>query len=491
MKAPFFKVYIDGSNEEITDYIESFSYEDCMKEDSFLNLSVYAKFAMALADDPRIKVGTNLSFQFGYLGGKISKLHRIRVTDITHKYNERITMDIKCLDVGNVARKVESSKVWKDVTTQEIVVAIANKYGLEVDTDNPQTYWDNLPQGNKSDTAFLEELAGKEDGGDWVSYIRNKTLYFVHRKLDSNAVISYTYGDGDGVVISFEPSQKESTKGNGASNGAQATAVDPKTGNIKSVLTNNTNELNKMDLSRYERNIKYDRFKEQTHRGKTGTYTAVKSGIKGNLEQATKKRNDLLIERQKECDKIKDGVKPDAAKIKQIDEQLTGISKQFDNYPDIKKKFVEPYPKGDNPTRQMQSSTSAAKKSSDLGGLKATLTIEGNPLLVPNTVITMKGVAKVHSGNWFVEKVTHDVSTSGYTCSVELAKTGSNVGTKKSEATNKSKGPETQEEKIAVRVVGSNFSRTEASVIGKATVTRTTTTDKDGNKKVTETRKWN
>lgn len=469
MKAPFFKVYIDGNNEEITEYVESFSYEDCMKEDSFLNLTVYAKFAMALADDPRIKTGTNLLFQFGYLGGKISQLHRVRVTDITHKYNERITMDIKCLSVGNFARKVESNKVWKDVTTQDIVATIANKYGLIAETDNPQTHWDNLPQGNKSDIAFLEELAGKEDGGDWVTYIRNKTLYFVHRKLDGKSVISYTYGDGDGVVISFEPSQKESTKGNGASNGVSSTAIDPKTGNIKDILTNNTNELNKMDLSKYEKVIQYDRYKDKTKDGKTGSYNSAKNTVvRDRINAYTATRNQLIIERQKECDVIKNGTKPDYDKINRIDQSLASLSKQFDNYPDVQKKFIEPYPSGTNPTRQMQSSTSAAKKSSDLGGLKATLTIEGNPLLVPNSVITMKGVAKVHSGNWFVEKVTHDISTSGYTCNLELAKTGSNVGTKKAANTNKSNGPAVQEEKVAVRVVTANKDRDKASVTGKA-----------------------
>lgn len=86
-------------------------------------------------------------------------------------------------------------------------------------------------------------------------------------------------------------------------------------------------------------------------------------------------------------------------------------------------------------------------KKENLNSNEATLIIEGNPLLEPKEIITMKGVAKRHSGNWQIVEVKHRISGSGFTTSLELKTNGTNdagnIGkTPKKGSTNKSIGPD-------------------------------------------------
>ncbi len=58
--------------------------------------------------------------------------------------------------------------------------------------------------------------------------------------------------------------------------------------------------------------------------------------------------------------------------------------------------------------------------------LVATLTIEGDPTLLADEIITMAGVAKMHAGNWYIEKIKHNISSSGYITTLELSKNAIN-----------------------------------------------------------------
>lgn len=61
-------------------------------------------------------------------------------------------------------------------------------------------------------------------------------------------------------------------------------------------------------------------------------------------------------------------------------------------------------------------------KDSKLNNLIATVVVEGNPLFVPDSIIEITGVAGIHSGKWYVEKVKHDLGSSGYLTTLELRK---------------------------------------------------------------------
>jgi polysaccharide pyruvyl transferase WcaK-like protein len=82
----------------------------------------------------------------------------------------------------------------------------------------------------------------------------------------------------------------------------------------------------------------------------------------------------------------------------------------------------------------------AKKKQKDslLRDLTASLVIEGNPTITADNVIQVKGVAGVHVGKWFVDKVTHSITKSGFITTLELRK---NATQKPNTAFNQSANP--------------------------------------------------
>lgn len=378
MYAPFYRLYIDNdAKRDITEYVENFTYEDCIEEDSLLKINIRSSFAEELADDTDFVTGTIIAFQFGFMAGEISELHRARITDVKHKYRERVTMELQCLDLGTVVKRVTEQTIWKNKKSSDIAQEIASKYGLELEADPTTKVWDNIPQGNRDDFSFLRYLALREDGGNWICYIRNNTLYFVNRGTDKNSLLTFTWGDGDGTVVSFEPSIKESTQA-GVSNKAVVATFDPYKGEYKpQVVDNNTEKPT----------------------GTTGEYKRVynESGQVGFSGSKTKQST---TNKQAEVGKNITVPTKDKAEATNI-----GNSK---------------------------------KKKATLKSLEAKLVVNGAPNITPNNIITMNNVAKRYTGNWFVNKVTHTVTTSGFLTTMDLNKNGTKSVTKNKGTSNKS-----------------------------------------------------
>lgn len=364
MRSPFYKVHL--GDVDITDKVERFVLEDSAKEDNYLNITVKSDFAKELADDDTLQTGKIITAQFGFLGLSISPVHQCRVTDIVTKYRERVTLDIKCLDLGTTVKKVTSDKIWEDKTSLEIAEEIADKYGLSVISDNPSKKWKHLPQGHRSDLTFLKYIADREEGGNWIVYIRNENLYFVKRATDKASTVTYTYGIDDSI-ISFEPTVKESSD-SGASHDVKVATSDPSS-------LSSPKDISKVSINN----------KTETSTGTTGEWKRVYDA-NGNFQKT-----------------IKEAAKPSKT-VSTPANTDKGEAANLGN---------------------------SIKKTNTLKQVVAKLLTNGDPLAEPNTIITMANVAKRHSGNWLVTKVTHDISASGYTTARELSKNGSKEKTSK------------------------------------------------------------
>lgn len=369
IKSPYYKVYI--GDRDITRYVESITYEDATEEDNIITLKIDQDYALQLADDPDFVTGKIVAFQFGFMGGAVSQLHKSKVTDIKHTYRERVMMTMKCLDLGTTVKKTTSQKIWENKTSSQIAEAIASKYGFDKEIKTTSKVWENLPQGNKSDLEFLKYIAAREGQGNLVVFIRNNTLYFVERGLKEDSKVTFTYGYGDGEMVSFEPAQKESSK-KAVSNQTAITKVDEKTGKVTTTVVDNTTE-------------------EDT--GSTELY------------KFDADNGDNLGE---------------------ISEDNTTVGKQNS----------EPV-ENEEEAKSLANST---KKNAALEGMTAKLKLDGQPLLVPNSVITIKNVAKRHLGNWLITKVTHSIQNGAYITTCDLKRNAS-----KSKTKNKSKDANTTE----------------------------------------------
>lgn len=390
-KAPFYNVFINDEKKDITNLIDKFKYEDCLKEDDFLYITINPEFTWNADKNDEFKKGQNLFFEFGYLSIESSGFRTARISDINPKYGERITLAIKALDKGNVMKKTSSSKVWKNKSTKQIVEEIASTYGMTAKCDIDGVLWKSKAQGLKSDWNFLQEIVGSEKDGDYVLFCRDNVLYFTKIGITKKSRRTFTYGDPDSKIISFEPENKDSTAKKSGLNTTMVSA-DPM------------------------------------------TQKPVKSEAK---TKDTKEATGSSIVSYLDLDVNKQSVSSNAGAKKE-----EGV---------IDKIFAKFLPQPPMSEAELKNKSKAKNKKHGLKNYTAKLKIEGDPTFRANEIITMNGVLKREQGNWLIVKAIHEITGSGYITTLELEKNGSNHnGDKKfskETAVNKTTGPDKSEPK--------------------------------------------
>lgn len=210
---------------DLTDYIEDFKFERSDEKDDFLYLTLdgsrYADFQNAII------VGKSLSFKYGFIEDFSSNYRSTRISEIDIKYSGKMKIILKCLDLGNVIKKIVSEKVWKG-KANEIAKQIADKYGLAFEDQIGYNFtsYSSLPQAFRTDFEFLKYLAAKE--GDIDIWIGEGKLHFKAMNLGGEPKRTYIYGDGKNVIsveISYKSASTKPEIG-----GVQSKKVDEKGG---------------------------------------------------------------------------------------------------------------------------------------------------------------------------------------------------------------------------------------------------------------------
>jgi phage protein D len=389
MNTPFYKVIVERNKRDISDLITKFAFEDCVDKDDLLVLSIFDTRKEVL-DDKDFTEGTELSFQFGYVGGAVSPKYTMRITDVEPNYGKQIDLTIKATDMGIVMKKSESNRVWENVKASDVAKEIAAKYGLTPVIEPTTKVHKSLPQGNKTDFDFLKDLCNLEDNGSFRFFIKNKELHFNKINLKKASYKTYTYNYGEGNVIVFKPKSNESKK-SGASRNLDVLTIDPKAGDLMSAKVDNKTS------------------KDDTRLGSGPNY------INANIDVYKK---------------------PSEVQKANADDTTSG------------KNVV--VPGGDQ--SEIENIGNKTKKSAAMNDMEGELQIEGDPNLLADEIITIANVATRHSGNWFTNRIIHQISPRNpYQCRVELKKNGVANSNEKSKDTNNSTGPEDGSDKKPVK----------------------------------------
>lgn len=215
--SPIYRVWLvhKEEREEITEYVSGFDYEMGVESDNILTLKCEKPDGGAayLADNPLLLPGRKVEFQFGFIDGIISGISIGSVLDVSAQYKSDVNVTIRITDAGMFCRRIFRNKVWKNVTTAEIVTQIAETYGISAVVGNSTKVWKELAQGNKSDFSFLKYLAKREAGGDFIFYINEETIYLVKRGLDKIPTRLYRRGEHEGFIqFTASWSQSSSSK---------------------------------------------------------------------------------------------------------------------------------------------------------------------------------------------------------------------------------------------------------------------------------------
>jgi phage protein D len=361
-RTPFFKVLIQKTGRDISSLISRFSYELAVDQDNLLSLDIRDS-KTDIIDDPDLKEGEVLSLSFGYLGGKTSQTYLARISDVIANYQDIISITIRATDLGITMKKGASKKIWKNVRASDIAKSIALANGLAAVVESTPQVYPNIPQGAKSDYEFLKYLESIEKDGSWRFYLRSNELHYTRLKLESESRTTYGYNDANGFVKLFRPYSQELLKDT-ASRDTVVTTVDPFTNQAVQNVVNNSTAKDDVKLGKfvYNMNAVNIGYGKNTLTGKSSSNLDVRpSQVKKSQEDPNKSGSIIF------------------SPARNIDEGINAANKR--------------------------------KKSKSLSDYMANLTIEGDPDAVEDCVITMSGVAKKDTGNWYVSRVAHVISS--------------------------------------------------------------------------------
>lgn len=407
-RAPFYKVIIIKTGRDISDLVSKISYEDAVDQDSQLSL-FFERPTTDLIDDPSLQEGALLSFQFGYISGKMSQVYIAKVADIMPTYDRLIGLTIRAMPMGLGLKKRESKKVWKNLRSSEIVQRIAQAHGLKAVVDRTVRIHASMPQGGKTDYDFIKYLTTLEANGSWRFFMRNNELHFTRLKLEQTSRVTFAYNDANGTVLSFKPYSIENLK-KAESRDTVVTSVDPFTNQVVKQVVNNSTSSDDVKTGEYmyHYNFNSEQVNKNQNQSQTqpfqiggGTTTAASgNGVYSPNFRIGGKPTGLY-------DKIAEYTKLSAIQADQKDPAKAG--KHIYNYnADID---------------EILNHGNKKKKKAALFDYSASLMVEGDPDHMADTIVTMSGVAKKDSGNWYVTRVNHTIdSTGGYKCRLTLNK---------------------------------------------------------------------
>lgn len=228
--SPIYNVSLVKSDQDITDHVVSLHYEDCTEEDDIVTIEL-EKLTPEWIDKMEINKGAEIAYLFGFQGGTLSGKRVAIIKDFEVTYDEQIKGTINALDQGFLFKKATSNKVYKDKTTSEIIEEVAKLFGIDYEIEATTVKHKSEPVGNLTYWKFLQKLtarAGSVDKkkGAFQLFIRNNKLYFKQKDLSKKSKRTFTYGNGDGEVVSFRPKyeQKESD-----SSSVSVSGIDPET----------------------------------------------------------------------------------------------------------------------------------------------------------------------------------------------------------------------------------------------------------------------
>ena len=194
-------------DEDISDLVESLTYEDSIKKDNMCTLSIIDDFAFKLLDNPKLRNYAKVYFNFGFIGEPQSETHSAFIGEIETSYGSSgIRLSIKCFDSGNIIKKTSEKVIHANLSSSSIAEKIADKYGFKKFIDTTTKIHKSMPQANLSDFELLKKLSVLEN--NFIFYIRNNELHFRNRKFSETSSLTISYGDNN--LIEFKPASKPS-----------------------------------------------------------------------------------------------------------------------------------------------------------------------------------------------------------------------------------------------------------------------------------------
>lgn len=462
MKQPYLKVYITGTGRDISHLIGHMYYDGSVSKDNEIQFSLYPDANILSGKDKDIVANRLLSFQWGYGGGGLSRVHLARITDIEATYskvNSPTYIQLTCADKGTLMKKGTNNRVWKKMTSLDIVKAIADEYSMQLITDEfpkySPRYYESIPQGNRSDFQFIRHLASKEGKGDYMFYCTNNEIHYRLRDLSGKSSWIFTHGKD---IISFSTrfteqhiSKEESEAVDNLTpyerkvSEAQKQNMDAMTALGGDFIFNDFSDSAGKTFSELKDNNYYLDSEDPNDIDKITKLAATerKLEFQSRYRPATEEEQAKIDAGEMHLDGVdvigsvpyieEDGGYGSYSRRIAINAKYDILNSDFRRQGHIYKKEVHKYYVRKNVSPDAKNADALSNFSADIKTRKVLtgmLVLEGNPNLVEGSIITIQNVMAIHEGNWFVESVVHTLGDGKeYISELKLYRNASEVPT--------------------------------------------------------------
>lgn len=365
------RITANGSPLRLGGRVTSFKYEDVDKGDDMLNITL-SDYDHSLRDLDIFKENTQWVVQWGF-PEKMQEPRLVYVKRPRFKHGE---IEVECLDKGSALRISENWGTVTDKEVGEIVEDIAKKNGLKAVIDKGLSkVIPFLSFAGKSDWDVLKYLENLTE--EHVFRIKNDKLIFEKRALDAPPVGRFEFKPGpDSRLLSYEIGVKDQDNAKTAKQ-TTAVSVDPQT------------------------------FKK----------------VVAKADESTAPQPNLGTRR------VLDGYLPSFIKnIPGVDKlvKLGGFGRTTTQGDSTGKALVVP-PRSEE---DLGSIAKGQHKKAVLGSVEGKFSIMASPVdpfFKVGDLIQIEGIGVRNSGNWYITKVTHDL-TGGYKYDIEAQRNAVNSG---------------------------------------------------------------
>jgi hypothetical protein len=451
---PFVTV-VDFRGNTLSDAISDFSYKFSEEEDDACDITFDGPDPK-MADRAEFQEGKLMVVKWGYIGGSISRERTVFIFDTKTDYTEEgIKLSLTCHEKFALAKMDSvSNKNLRQLKKDTPIIfspEVLSNLSLEVEKGSPElnallkdnninlktvkkgnaqggntvvTYYN----GNLSTFQNLRSFLDKTPGGPYVIDSRDNSVTIRTRNFAQPSTVSYTYGGDGNALLKFSPETKNRSKGSNV-NKIKVTSWDRKkkqavTHQITAsddtgvVLALQTPLKDWTDISGIDKPIPMNWFlKDQP--GALARLGIKRGDRAANTDKGTAEQyqGKLIVTKGKLPTGPQNVVK--LAMGADYGSRTSGEGKlvAIDNTAVYKKKFEvlndSPLPtksiiSNEDPTKA-KAHAENHRRSEELKNNPATGEVEGNPILETGQIITIKGVANKHRGNYYIKACEHKI----------------------------------------------------------------------------------
>lgn len=392
-----------------------------------------------VTDNMLFQVGESIGVRWGYtLNNEMSKERAgYVIVKPTTTYGEDGTLAVLKASTTSIlmsARRPQKS--YGKTTLKSVISDIASRNKLKLEITGGEEPVEGFSQGNWDDRQTVRVLA---DRYGYVATYSGTTLSFAQRDFSLKPASVFYYKQGEQSNIISAQVQQDHAKDMGAGeasvkvkpNPDDKTATKTEVKNVTQVnlaAANPSSHVSSAQVPKFGTSV--EPMPEQKKTGTPGGVQAFMAGMGSKIMSTN-------------------GAGPgktwDASEVRQLSSgppSMDAISK----------------------SHATAGALNAKTRKADMS-----IVVEGEPNLTAKQVIEVVGLSKRDSGKWYVIKVTHVLDlSSGYTCDMELARTGHNLkGSGKSEGNVNDKGGTSEGKEVVKPTVNADLDTRKVTRVNK------------------------